>query len=129
MTTPTSRRRANRTFTLRFAGGVLLYLAAILLATLAERSSIAAWIPALLVIPAVGIMAWSNVSMYRSGDELERRKVAEAILVAFAVSAPLILAVGVFQFYLLPELNWIFAFSILMLSWLVGTLISAVRYR
>src|SRR5699024_104441 len=25
--------------------------------------------------------------------------------------------------------NWIFAFSILMLSWLVGTVVSAVRYR
>lgn len=43
--------------------------------------------------------------MYRSGDELERRKIAEAILVAFVISAPLILAVGVLQFYLLPELN------------------------
>ena len=50
-------------------------------------------------------MAWASIEMYRSGDELERRKIAEAILVAFIISTPLILAVGVLQFYLLPELN------------------------
>ena len=57
------------------------------------------------------------------------RKIAEAILLAFVVATPLILAVGVLQFYLLPSMNWIFAFSILMIGWLVGTLVSAVRYR
>lgn len=129
MTAPTRRTRANRTFTLRFVGGVLLYLAALLLAGLAENSGIAPWLPALLAIPAAVIMAWANVDMYRSGDELERRKVAEAILLAFLLSAPLILAVGVMQFYLLPELNWIFAFAILMFTWIVGTIVSAIRYR
>lgn len=126
---PSPRTRANRTFALRFTGGVLLYFAALLLAGLAEGSGIAPWIPALLAIPAAVIMAWANVDMYRSGDEFERRKVAEAILMAFLLSAPLILAVGVMQFYVLPELNWIFAFSILMFTWIVGTIVSAIRYR
>lgn len=132
MTAPSrrgGRARANRTFTLRFTGGVLLYFAALLLAGLAEGSGIAPWVPALLAVPAAAVMAWANVDMYRSGDEFERRKVAEAILIAFVLSAPLILAVGVMQFYVLPELNWIFAFSILMLTWIVGTVASAIRYR
>ena len=63
--------------------------------------------------------AWANVDMYRSGDEFARRKIAEAIL----------LAVGFLQFFLLPALNWIFAFSILMLAWIVGTVVSTIRYR
>jgi hypothetical protein len=81
------------------------------------------------VLPAVALMAWANIEMYRSGDEFERRKIAEAILLAFLISLPLILAVGFLQFFLLPAMNWIFAFSLLMLAWIVGTIVSAVRYR
>lgn len=129
MTAATARTRAHRAFFLRFGIGMALYLAALFLAYLAPGIGVAAWIPALLVVPAVSFMAWSNIEMYRSGDEFERRRIAEAILLAFVISTPLILALGVLQFFLLPAMNWIFAFSILMLSWLVGTLVSAVRYR
>ncbi|APX33411.1 hypothetical protein BH708_12555 [Brachybacterium sp. P6-10-X1] len=125
----TARTRANRAFALRFTAGIGLYAVGLGLAVGAESIGGPGWVPALLVIPAVGLMAWANIGMYRSGDEFERRKIAEAILLAFVISTPLILAVGVLQFYLLPELNWIFAFSILMLSWVIGTIVSAVRYR
>ncbi|MEE1650470.1 hypothetical protein V1260_06660 [Brachybacterium sp. J144] len=74
-------------------------------------------------------MAIANIAMYRSGDEFERRKIAEAVLFAFVIATPLILIVGALQFFGLPEINWIFAFSILMLGWLIGTALSAVRYR
>ena len=127
--TASPRRRANRAFGLRFTAGGVLYGLALLLAGVSEGTGFPAWIPALLVVPAVVLMAWANIEMYRSGDEFERRKIAEAILLAFVVSTATILAVGVLQFYLLPALNWIFAFSILMLSWIVGTIVSAVRYR
>ncbi|MGO1285672.1 MAG: hypothetical protein ACTHWF_07075 [Brachybacterium sp.] len=123
------RTRANRIFFLRFGLGMALYLAALFLAYVAEGSGFPAWIPALLVVPAVLLVAWANIDMYRSGDEFERRKIAEAILIAFVISTSLILAVGVLQFYLLPAVNWIFAFAILMGSWLLGTLVSAVRHR
>lgn len=102
---------------------------ALFLAYLAPGVGVPAWLPALLVLPAAGLMAWSSIEMYRSGDEFERRKIAEAILLALVFAAPLLLAVGVLQFFLLPAMNWIFAFSILMLAWLAGTLVSAVRYR
>jgi hypothetical protein len=117
-----ARTRAHRAFALRFALGILLYGAGLALA-------VPAWIPALLILPAVVLMAWANVAMYRSGDEFERRKIAEAVLFAFMISTSLILAVGFLQFFLLPAMNWIFAFSILMISWLAGTIVSAVRYR
>lgn len=128
-TTRSPRRRAHRAFTLRMVAGFVLYGIGLGLAVAADGTSFPAWLPALLVLPAVGLMAWANIDMYRSGDEFERRKVAEAILLAFVAAVPLILAVGFLQFFLLPELNWIFAFSLLMLAWLVGTLVSAVRYR
>ncbi len=128
-TASTSRARANRVFAVRFAGGVVLYVASLALTQVAQAAGFPAWLPALLVLPAVGLMAWANIDMYRSGDEFERRKIAEAVMVAFVVSVPLILAVGVLQFSLLPAMNWIFAFSILMLAWIAGTIVSAVRYR
>jgi phosphatidylglycerophosphate synthase len=124
-----ARTRAHRAFALRFALGILLYGAGLALAVTAERIGVPAWIPALLILPAVVLMAWANVAMYRSGDEFERRKIAEAVLFAFMISTSLILAVGFLQFFLLPALNWIFAFSILMAAWIVGTIVSAVRYR
>jgi hypothetical protein len=127
--TASARTRANRVFALRFTLGMVLYGVALALATAAEGTSFPAWIPALLVLPAVAIAAWAQVGMYRSGDEFQRSRIAEAILLAFVIATALILAVGVLQFYLLPAMNWIFAFSILMLSWLVGTGVTAVRYR
>ncbi|HEX7349784.1 hypothetical protein [Brachybacterium sp.] len=127
--TATARTRANRVFAVRFVGGVVLYVASLALTQVAEAIGFPAWLPALLVLPGVALMAWANIDMYRSGDEFERRKIAEAILLAFVVSTALILAVGVLQFSLLPAMNWIFAFSILMLSWIVGAVVSAVRYR
>lgn len=127
--TASPRTRAHRAFVLRFVVGVALYAVALGLAVAADGTGMPAWLPALLVLPAVGLMAWANIEMYRSGDEFERRKIAEAILLAFVISVPLILAVGFLQFFLLPALNWIFAFSILMAAWIVGTIVSAVRYR
>ena len=127
--TTSARKRANRTFTVRFLLGLVLYGVGLALASAAEGTGFPAWLPALLVLPAVALMAWANIGMYRSGDEFERRKIAEAILLAFVLSTGLILAVGFLQFFLLPELNWIFAFSILRFSWIVGTIVSALRYR
>ncbi|WP_114854011.1 hypothetical protein [Brachybacterium sp. YJGR34] len=124
-----ARTRANRAFALRFAVGMVLYGAALALAGVAEGLGVAAWLPALLVLPAVGLMAWANIEMYRSGDEFQRRKIAEAVLLAFVIATPLILAVGVLQFFGLPALNWIFAFSLLMVSWILGTVVAAARYR
>lgn len=127
--TATPRTRANRAFAVRFAIGVVLYVLGLLLADIAGAGGVLAWLPVLLIFPGIGLMAWANIEMYRSGDEFERRKIAEAILLAFVIATPLILAVGVLQFSVLPEINWIFAFSILMVSWIVGTIVSAVRYR
>ena len=127
--TASPRTRSNRAFALRFVAGVVLYAIGLGLAVAADGSAIPAWLPALLVLPAVALMAWANIGMYRSGDEFQQRKIAEAVMVAFVVSTGLILAVGVLQFFLIPDLNWIFAFSILMVSWAAGTVVSAVRYR
>ena len=127
--TSSHRTRANRAFALRFIAGVALYAIGLGLAVAADGTGMPAWLPALLVLPAIALMAWANIEMYRSGDEFERRKIAEAILLAFVISVPLILAVGFLQFFLLPAMNWILAFSLLMLAWIVGTIVSAVRYR
>src|SRR5699024_1001680 len=107
---PSARTRANRTFAVGFAAAIVLYGVGLALATLADGTGIPAWIPALLIVPAAILLAWANVTMYRSGDEFQRRKIAEAVLLAFVLSPALILAVGFLQFLLLPAMNWMFAF-------------------
>lgn len=128
--TTTPRRRAHRAFVARFLVGVLLYALGLALSPLGASAGLPLWLPALLLsVPGIALMAVANIAMYRSGDEFERRKIAEAVLLAFVVATPLILIVGALQFFGLPEINWIFAFSLLMLGWMVGTIVSAVRYR
>lgn len=126
---PSARSLAHRAFARRFVLGIVLYGLALALAAAADGTGVPAWIPALLVLPAVALMAWANIGMYRSGDELQRRRIAEAVMLAFVLSTSSILAVGVLQLVLLPAMNWIFAFSILMLAWIAGTVVSGVRYR
>ena len=128
-TTTSPGTKTTRTFALLFTLGGVFYGLGLAAAGFAPSIGIPAWWAALIVLPGIGLMAWVNVLMYRSGDEFERTKIAEAILLAFAISTPLILAVGVLQFYVLPELNWILAFSILMVAWILGTIVSAIRYR
>lgn len=128
-TSTSTRKKTNRTFAILFVLGGVFYSLGLAAAGFGPSIGVPAWWAALIVLPGIGLMAWANVLMYRSGDEFERAKIAEAILLAFAISTPLILAVGVLQFYVLPELNWIFAFSILMVSWILGTIVSAIRYR
>ncbi len=128
-TTTSTGTKPTRTFALLFTLGGVLYGLGLAAAGFAPSIGIPAWWAALIVLPGIGLMAWANVLMYRSGDEFERAKITEAILLAFAISTPLILSVGVLQFYVLPELNWIFAFSILMVAWILGTIVSAIRYR
>lgn len=126
----TARRRANGAFLARFLIGVLLYGLGLALSPLGTMIGLPLWLPALvLAVPGIALMAIANIAMYRSGDEFERRKIAEAVMLAFVVATPLILAVGALQFFGLPQINWIFAFSILMLGWIVGTIVSAIRYR
>ncbi|HIY25176.1 MAG TPA: hypothetical protein H9837_12915 [Candidatus Brachybacterium merdigallinarum] len=132
-TTPratTPRRSANRAFVARFLIGVFLYGLGLALSPLGASIGLPLWLPALvLAVPGIALMAIANIAMYRSGDEFERRKIAEAVMLAFVVATPLILAVGALQFFGLPQINWIFAFTILMLGWIVGTIVSAIRYR
>ncbi|MEE1618451.1 hypothetical protein [Brachybacterium sp. J153] len=126
----TTRRSANRAFVARFLTGVLLYALGLAFSPLGVTIGLPLWLPALVLsVPGIALMAIANIAMYRSGDEFERRKIAEAVLFAFVIATPLILIVGALQFFGLPQINWIFAFSILMIGWLIGTVLSTVRYR
>ncbi|MGO2774650.1 MAG: hypothetical protein ACTIB2_14735, partial [Brachybacterium tyrofermentans] len=87
---PNARTRANRAFVVRFVIGIALYVLGLLLADVVSTSGVLAWLPALLILPGIGFIAWANIEMYRSGDEFERRKIAEAILLAFLIATPLI---------------------------------------
>jgi len=127
--TTNPRKKANRTFIAMMIVGFVIYALGLLGAGYLPNAGISPWWGVLLFLPGIGLMAWTQVGMYRSGDEFERAKIAEAVLLAFLISTPLIFAVGVLQIYVLPEINWMAAFTILMVSWILGTIVSAIRYR
>src|SRR5699024_9026783 len=83
---PSARTRANRTFAVRFAAGIVLYGVGLALATLADGTGFPAWIPALLIVPAVILLACANVTMHRSGYQSHRRTLAYALLLDFVHS-------------------------------------------
>lgn len=126
---PDPRKKALRAFIIQFVIGFALYALGILAGSYLPNLGVSPWWGALILLPGIALMAIPQVTMYRSGDEFERTKIAEAVMFAFLIATPLIFAVGALQFTVLPELNWIFAFSILMVSWILGTIVSAIRYR
>lgn len=87
------------------------------------------WLPALLVLPAVLTITWAVIAYSREADEFARRKLADAILIGFAISTPIQLAIGILQYAGFPALNWTWAFVVAMGGWLVGALVAAIRYR
>lgn len=122
------RRRASRTFLSLALWAAVLYGGGIAMGTFLEGTP-ALIGAAVLICGAAVLWAVGSLTMYRMADEFERAKIAEAVMFAFVVATPLILAVGALQFFGLPQLSWIFAFSILMVAWAVGTVVAAVRHR
>lgn len=127
--TTSPRTRTGIKFGVLFILGLVLYGLGLAASGLAPSLGISPWWAAPIIVIGIGVVACTNVLMYRNGDEFEKAKMAESVLLAFTIAAPLIAAIGVLQYSVLPEINWIFAFVILMVSWLLGSLISTVRYR
>ena len=52
----------------------------------------------------------------------------ESLAIGFAVGAPVVLVVGIFQVFGLAELSFMWAFAILMAGWLLGGYLARRRY-
>lgn len=130
-----ARRRPRQGPGVRYIGrlitGIAVYVAglvgaAAIVHTAGEGPGV---LPGLLTLPGIAIVVWAVLAYYGEADEFERRKLGEAILIGFLVGVPVILAVGVLQYFGLPPINWMGAYVILMTAWLLGAVVTAIRYR
>jgi len=109
--------------------GVALYVATLFGAIAMQNAGIGTWQPMLLTLPSVAVQAWAVIAFYRESDEFAQKQLGESFIIGFAIGVPLLLVVGLFESLGGPHLNWMIAFSIMMTGWVIGSIISSVRYR
>lgn len=127
--TPKRKTSPATRYMIRMAIGVALYVLTLFAAIALQDAGIGDWQPALLTLPSVAVQAWAVIAFYRESDEFAQRQLGESFIIGFAVGVPLLLVIGLLEIFGGPHLNWMFAFGIMMTGWMVGSIVSAIRYR
>ena len=129
--TPLGSRKSSPAtrYVIRMGIGIALYVATLFAAIAMQNAGIGSWQPMLLTLPSVAVIAWAIIAFYRESDEFAQRQLGESFIIGFAVGVPLLLVVGLLEMFGGPHLNWMIAFGVMMTGWLIGSLVSSVRYR
>jgi len=80
------------------------------------------------VMPAWGVPL-AVVRLLESMDELQRRIQLESLAFGFAAAAVATFTYGFLQNAGLPEVNWVWVWPVMAVSWIVGVLLARRRYR
>ncbi|GAA1724452.1 hypothetical protein [Brachybacterium phenoliresistens] len=129
---PTRRRQAmtpGARYGMRFGWGMGLYAVTLVLALILRNHGVEGWLPMLLTLPSVGIITWALVAYYRESDEFAQRKLGESFVFAFAIGVPILLVLGLLEAFGGPHLSGMIAFVVMMAAWMIGSIVSAIRYR
>ena len=129
--TPLGSRKSSPAtrYVIRMGIGIALYVATLFAAIAMQNAGIGSWQPMLLTLPSVAVIAWAIIAFYRESDEFAQRQLGESFIIGFAIGVPLLLVVGLLEMFGGPHLNWMIAFGVMMTGWLIGSLVSSVRYR
>ena len=121
---------ATRRYLVRLSVAMAAYCALLAVALLIGRAAAPPWrmLGAAVVLPAVVLLVRAIMLHWRDVDELARSLVVESLAIGFAVGAPVVLVVGIFQVFGLAELSFMWAFAILMAGWLLGGYLARRRY-
>lgn len=120
---------AGARYASRFSWGMGLYASMLVIALVLRNQGVGSWQPMLLTLPGIAVIVGAVLAYYREADELEQRRLGESVVVGFAIGVPVLLVIGLLESFGGPHLNWMIAFVILMAGWLVGSIVSAIRYR
>jgi hypothetical protein len=116
-------------YLVRFSVGMALYVVGLLAATALWSHHVPGPVALLLTLPGIAVIVWAVIAHFRGSDEFEQRKMGESFTFAFALGVPVVLALGLWESFGGPHLNAIVDFMILMAAWLVGAIVSNLRYR
>lgn len=121
---------ATRHYLIRFGAAVAVYCALLAVALLVGRALDPPWrmLGALIVLPSVVLIVRAIMQYWREVDELARSIMVDSLAIGFAVGTPLILVIGVFQAFGLADLSFMWAYALLMASWMLGAFLARRRY-
>ena len=121
---------STRRFLVRFFAAMASYCVLLPVALLVGRALTPPWrmLSALVVLPSIVLIVRAVMLLWREADELARGVMVESLAIGFAVGAPVVLVVGIFQVFGLAELSFMWAFAILMAGWLLGGYLARRRY-
>lgn len=115
----------------RFGAGMAIYLIGLFVVVPMTRggASAASWLPALLLIPGVIVIAWAVIRFYIEADEMGKKELGESFAWAFGIGTPIVCTIGILEAFGMPQLSNMVSFVIFMAAWLVGSIIARVRYH
>ncbi len=121
---------ATRHYFIRLGVAVVVYCALLAVALLVGRALAPPWrmLSALIVLPSVVLIVRAVMQYWREADELARSIMVDSLAIGFAVGTPLILVIGVFQAFGLADLSFMWAYALLMASWMLGAFLARRRY-
>lgn len=128
-TSRTRKRTPAARYTVRFCVGMGLYCVTLVIALTMHNAGVGSWQPMLLTLPGVAVLGWAVIAFYRESDEFVQRKLGESFITGFAVGVPGLLVIGLLESFGGPHLSWMIAFAVMMTGWLIGSVVSGIRYR
>src|ERR1700730_13935551 len=110
------------------AYGIFLFVSIAALKTLPADSIWRIPIALLPMLPAAGVVA-AVVRQLGRVDELQRRQLLESLSIAFAGSALATFGYGFLENIGFPHISWFFVWTVMGALWLVGSVVTPLRYR
>jgi O-antigen/teichoic acid export membrane protein len=124
--------KAARRYMAEFTVAMVLYVVLLLPSVWwirANPESAVRWVVALIpLLPGVGV-GWAVLRFFQRMDELQRRQLTETLAFAFVSSALLVLTVGFLQMAGLPHVSVWWIWLGMGASWIIGSGLTAQRYR
>lgn len=128
----TRPRRATLAYTVRFGVGTILYAVCIVAAGPWARSlgdSPWRFVVACLPMIGVGLCVWAMIRLSRDVDEMQSRKLLEALVLSAAGTVLSCLAYGLTESVGAPRLSAAWVVALWAIWFLVGQVYVAWRYR
>tara|TARA_R110002012_G_scaffold234226_1_gene407770 strand:+ start:435 stop:800 length:366 start_codon:yes stop_codon:yes gene_type:complete len=117
-------------YLLELSASLMAYLL-VLIYSLTLLNNQVAWpilVSLMPVVPALGV-CWVIVRGVRRMDELQRKIHFEAMVIAFAAVALLTFSYGFLENVGFPKMTMFVVWPLMATFWVIGTIISSLRYR
>lgn len=125
-----SPARASRRYVLRFSLAMVAYAITLPIAlALAPHAGAGRWVIVLVPVIPFAALGWAVWRFLIETDELARKIQFEALAIAFATGSVLTFGYGMLQLAGAPKVSWLFVWPVYGACWLIGSVVTRLRYR